>query len=156
MDFFNILNYFDRYVFFCIFNNVSLGFLSRGPLPAPSLLLVVGSGRPRQKARVSRPCLTRPVERLWPPAFLLLYHLVAPGGAGWHLWVAVGSGPGWDSVSSGSAQPLPRPLGETEPPVSPCLLWAPPGPPGNAEGVTIGHRVESKGSPVVWASSAPI
>ena len=26
--FFNILNYFDRYVSFCIFNNVSLGFLS--------------------------------------------------------------------------------------------------------------------------------
>lgn len=28
VNFFNILNYFDRYVFFCIFNNVSLGFLS--------------------------------------------------------------------------------------------------------------------------------
>lgn len=26
--FFNVLNYFDRYVSFCIFNNVSLGFLS--------------------------------------------------------------------------------------------------------------------------------
>lgn len=119
------------------------------PPSCPGLLLVVGSGRPRQEARVSRPCLTRPVERLWPSAFLLLYHLVAPGGAGWHLWVAVGNGPGRDTVSSGSAQPLRRPLGETAPPVSPCLLWAPPGPPGNAEGVTISHRVESKGSPVV-------
>ena len=27
VNFFNILNYFDRYVFFCIFNNVLLGFL---------------------------------------------------------------------------------------------------------------------------------
>lgn len=116
-------------------------------LPPPSrlgLLLVVGSGQPRQKA-VSHPA---PVEWLWPPAFLLLYHLVAPGGAGWHLWVAVGGGPGRDSVSSGSVQSLQCPLGETEPPVSPCLLWAPPGPPGNAEGVTISHRVEAKGSPV--------
>ena len=116
-------------------------------LPPPShlgLLLVVGSGRPRQKA-VSHPA---PVEWLWPPAFLLLYHLVAPGGAGWHLWVAVGGGPSRDSVSSGSVQSLQHPLGETEPSVSPCLLWAPPGPPGNAEGVMISHRVAAKGSPV--------
>ena len=91
----------------------------------------------------------RPVERLWPPAFLVLCHLGAPGAAGWRLSVAVGSGPGSDSVPCGSVQPLQRPLGETEPPVSLCLLWAPPGPPGNAEGVTIRHRTEAQGSPVV-------